>query len=56
LLRQTELGWRIVDVYLDGTISELARRRDEFTSIIKNQGLDGLIALLKKKNEELARS
>ena len=56
LLRQTDQGWKIVDVYLNGTISELARRRDEFTSVIRNQGLDGLIALLKKKNEELARS
>jgi phospholipid transport system substrate-binding protein len=56
LLRQTPQGWKIVDVYLDGTISELARRRAEFASIISNQGVDGLIALLKKKNEELAGS
>ena len=56
LLRQTPQGWRIVDVYLDGTISELARRRAEFASIISSQGVDGLIALLKKKNEELAGS
>jgi phospholipid transport system substrate-binding protein len=54
LLRETPAGWRIVDVYLAGTISELARRRDEFGSIIRRQGVDGLIALLKKKNEELA--
>jgi phospholipid transport system substrate-binding protein len=56
LLRQTPQGWKIVDVYLDGTISELARRRDEFASIIRTRGVDGLIALLKKKNEELAGS
>jgi phospholipid transport system substrate-binding protein len=54
LLRDTTAGWRIVDVYLAGTISELARRRDEFGSIIRREGIDGLIALLKKKNEELA--
>jgi phospholipid transport system substrate-binding protein len=56
LLRSTDAGPKIVDIYLNGTISELARRRDEFTSVIRNQGLDALIALLKKKNEELARS
>jgi phospholipid transport system substrate-binding protein len=56
LLRETAAGWRIVDVYLAGTISELARRRDEFASIIRTQGVDGLIALLKKKNTELAGS
>lgn len=54
LLRQSPRGWKIVDVYLDGSISELARRRDEFASIMRNHGIDGLIALLKKKNEELA--
>lgn len=54
LLRETTDGWKIIDVYLAGTISELARRRDEFSSIIRNQGVDGLIALLKKKNEQLA--
>jgi phospholipid transport system substrate-binding protein len=54
LLRETPAGWKIMDVYLDGTISELARRRGEFASIIHNQGLAGLIALLKKKNKELA--
>ncbi len=56
LLRQTPQGWRIVDVYLDGSISELARRRAEFASIMRSHGFDGLIALLKKKNEELAGS
>jgi len=56
LLRETPAGWKIVDVYLAGTISELARRRAEFASIIRRQGVDGLIALLKRKNEELAGS
>lgn len=56
LLRQTPQGWKIVDVYLDGSISELARRRAEFASIMRSHGVDGLIALLKKKNEELAGS
>ena len=56
LLRETPQGWKIVDVYLDGAISELARRRAEFASIMRSRGVDGLIALLKKKNEELAGS
>ena len=54
LLRATPAGWKIVDVYLAGTISELARRRAEFSSIIQSQGVDGLIALLKTKNAALA--
>jgi phospholipid transport system substrate-binding protein len=54
LLRATPAGWKIVDVYLAGTISELARRRAEFSSIIQAQGVDGLIALLTNKNAALA--
>jgi phospholipid transport system substrate-binding protein len=56
LLRETPNGWKIVDVYLAGAISELARRRDEFGSIIRNQGFGDLLALLKKKNKEMAGS
>jgi len=54
LLRDTPDGWKIVDVYLAGTISELARRRAEFSSIIRKQGVVGLIDTLKRKNAELA--
>jgi phospholipid transport system substrate-binding protein len=45
--------FRIADVYLDGTISELATRRPEFSSI-RAQGIDGLGAALNKKMETLA--
>jgi phospholipid transport system substrate-binding protein len=55
LLRKAPSGWKIVDVYLGGTISELARRRAEFSGIIRSQGVEGLIRLLKTKSEELAR-
>jgi ABC-type transporter MlaC component len=41
--------WQIADVYLDGTISQLAVRRSEFYSILKQQGVDGLIAALNRK-------
>lgn len=54
LLHETPAGWKIVDVYLAGTISELARRRAEFGNIIRRQGVAGLIGLLRKKNAELA--
>jgi phospholipid transport system substrate-binding protein len=41
--------WRIGDVYLNGTISELATRRSEFSSILRAQGVNGLIAALNDK-------
>ncbi|MHA1537458.1 MAG: ABC transporter substrate-binding protein [Alphaproteobacteria bacterium] len=49
LLRKRDNGWRIIDVHLKGTISELARWRSDFSSILRRQGYDGLIAAIDKK-------
>lgn len=54
LMRQNGGVWQIADVYLNGTISELATRRSEFSSIIRAQGIDGLVAVLNTKTERLA--
>jgi phospholipid transport system substrate-binding protein len=54
LTHQTANGWEAIDVYLDGTISELAVRRSEFTSILKRSGPEGLIAVLVDKTQQLA--
>ena len=45
-LRETGAGWRIVDVYLNGTVSELALRRSEYVSLIARDGWKGLISAL----------
>jgi phospholipid transport system substrate-binding protein len=45
---------KIADVYLNGTISELATRRSEFGSILKAQGINGLITALNNKAAALA--
>jgi phospholipid transport system substrate-binding protein len=49
LMRQDQGGWRISDVYLDGTISQLAVQRSEFNSILKREGVDGLVLALNRK-------
>lgn len=46
-------GWQISDVYLDGTISQLATQRSEFYSILQRGGVDGLIATLNRKTDLL---
>jgi len=46
-------SWQIGDVYLNGTISELATRRSEFSSILRTQGVNGLIAALNQKASTL---
>jgi phospholipid transport system substrate-binding protein len=42
-------GWKVVDVYLSGTISELASRRSEFVAVLHQSGADGLIKLLEQR-------
>ena len=54
LMRQNDGTWQIADVYLNGTISELATRRSEFGSILKTQGINGLISALNNKAAALA--
>jgi phospholipid transport system substrate-binding protein len=53
LMRDTGRGWKIIDVYLDGTISELASRRAEFSSILKSGGANALVSALKKQGDKL---
>lgn len=36
-------GVKIVDVYLDGAVSELATRRSEYLSVIRDRGIDGFL-------------
>jgi phospholipid transport system substrate-binding protein len=54
LMRQNGGGWQIADVYLNGTISELATRRSEFSGILKSQGINGLITALNNKAAALS--
>jgi phospholipid transport system substrate-binding protein len=49
LMRQDQFGPRISDVYLDGTISQLAVYRSEFSSILQREGVDGLVVTLNRK-------
>jgi phospholipid transport system substrate-binding protein len=53
LLRPDGGTWLIGDIYLDGTISEVATHRSEFADILRSQGVDGLIAALDRKAEML---
>jgi hypothetical protein len=43
-------------VFLSGTISELATRRSEFTSVLRRDGAQGLLDLLGKRIAELKPS
>jgi phospholipid transport system substrate-binding protein len=53
-LHETEAGWEIIDVYLKGTVSELALRRSEYTSVLKRDGFEALISAVDRKIADLA--
>ena len=50
-------GGRVVDVYLNGTVSDLATRRDEFQSILAGGGgADALVKTLRERTDSLLTS
>ena len=53
MMRRNGDTWLISDIYLDGAISEVATRRSEFGAVLKNEGIDGLIAGLNRKADIL---
>lgn len=46
--------WRIIDVQLDGKISELALRRSQYRSLAEREGYDALVAAVERKIEQLS--
>jgi len=53
-LRQMNAGWKIVDVYLKGTVSELALRRADFTAVLDRQGFAKLESTVRARLDDLA--
>jgi phospholipid transport system substrate-binding protein len=53
-LRQLDGSWRIIDVYLNGTVSELALHRAEYTAKIEREGFEALLRALEEKIAALA--
>lgn len=47
-------GWRIIDIYMHGTVSELALRRAEYSSALERDGLDKVIENLQGQAAKLA--
>jgi phospholipid transport system substrate-binding protein len=53
MLHDNDTAWQVRDVYLAGTISQLATQRSQFTATLRSSGIEGLIALLNKKADDL---
>ena len=48
-MRQNGDSWRIIDVYLNGTVSELALRRSEYAAVLQRDGFEKLVASIDEK-------
>jgi len=55
-MRLVDGHWKIIDIYLNGTVSELALRRSEYSSLIEREGFDALLAALDDKVANLSVS
>jgi phospholipid transport system substrate-binding protein len=55
LTHEAGAGWKVIDVYLNGTVSELATRRSEFRSVLSSGGADALLASLRERTEKLLK-
>jgi len=53
-LRKNGDDWKIIDVFLSGTISQLANYRSEFSATLRAKGADGLVQLINDKVAALA--
>jgi len=42
-------SWRVIDVFMNGTVSELALRRSEYSSVFKRDGFESLLSSLEGK-------
>lgn len=51
--RKQEGDWRLIDVIVDGGISELKVRISEYSQTLKKGGIEALISLLNQKADEL---
>ncbi len=55
LMRDGDAGWQIVDVFLQGTISELATRRSEFSAVLRRDGPEALVQLIQRRADALKK-
>jgi len=54
-LRRSGERWRIIDVHLDGRISELTLRRAQFRSLIERDGFPELVESVEEKIAQLSQ-
>lgn len=54
-MRQAGGTWKVIDVFLEGYVSELSTRRSEFASTVQSAGAPGLIRKLNELSDKLMK-
>jgi phospholipid transport system substrate-binding protein len=54
VMRQTDSGWRAIDVLVEGSVSRVAAQRSEIRSVLSDGGGPGLLVSLRRKTAELS--
>ena len=55
LLRKRNTQWYVIDIFLSGKYSELAKQRAEYTSVLKRKGFIGLVDIVEEKIQRMAQ-
>lgn len=55
LMRERNNDWAVIDIFLKGKFSELAKQRSEYTSVLKREGISGLVAKVEAKVARMAQ-
>jgi phospholipid transport system substrate-binding protein len=53
-LHSTPKGPKVIDIYLKGTVSELALRRSDYTSVLERDGFEALLATIRGKIDDFS--
>ena len=53
VMREVQGEWRVVDVLLESGISELARYRSDYSKILRDRGIAGLVGELQAKTAKM---
>ena len=54
-MRQSGSTWKVIDVFLEGYVSELATRRSDFAATVESGGAPGLIQKLNELSDRLMK-
>jgi phospholipid transport system substrate-binding protein len=54
-MRDTGNGWKVVDVFYNGSISQLATQRSDFASTLSSGGAKALVAKLNAQSDKLLK-